>query len=111
QLVRAGTLAVDIKRDKFHSRCQCKVNSAWMVAEIASSVIRFAQLLRQIWPVVQYLHHSDAPRPQMGHKRPINFASDHNSRIIFGLCILFLVFMRQSAAYCKNIHFLCNNSE
>ena len=94
KLVRAGTQAVDIKRDKFHSRCQCKVNSARMVAEFTSSVIRFAQLLRQIMPTVQYLHHFGAFCPRTGRKGPINFASDHNSRIIFGLCILFLVFMR-----------------
>jgi hypothetical protein len=35
QLMRTGAQAVDIKRDKFHSRCQCKVNSARMVSESA----------------------------------------------------------------------------
>ncbi|AVJ79489.1 hypothetical protein CSC02_1043 [Enterobacter hormaechei subsp. hoffmannii] len=82
-----------------------------MVAEFTSSVIRFAQLLRQIMPTVQYLHHFDPFCPRTGRKGPINFASDHNSRIIFGMCILFLVFVRQSAACCKNIHYLCINSE
>jgi hypothetical protein len=43
KLMRAGTQAVDIKRDKFHSRCQCKVNSARMVAEFASTVTGFDQ--------------------------------------------------------------------
>ena len=43
QLMRTGAQAVDIKRDKFHSRCQCKVNSAWMVAEFASTVTGFDQ--------------------------------------------------------------------
>ncbi len=43
KLMGRGAQAVDIKRDKFHSRCQCKVNSAWMVAEFASTVTGFGQ--------------------------------------------------------------------